>query len=79
MSTQQLENELLALPLSQRIEIAQTLWQSITDTSDIEVAGEEREAIELAKRRAAELASGVVQGRPHDEVMKAARRAIECG
>ena len=73
MSAQQLTAEAMALPLSERVSLAQTLWQSIdsglTDT-------EERDAMHEAIRRDQELSSGLVVGRTHEEVMQAARRAI---
>jgi len=75
MSTQQLTTEAMALPLSERVSLAQALWQSIDsglpDT-------DEREAVREAIRRDQELTSGVVVGRTHEEVMQAARRAIGC-
>ena len=75
MSAQQLTAEAMALPLSERVSLAQTLWQSIdsslTDT-------EERDAMHEAIRRDQELSSGLVVGRTHEEVMQAARRAIGC-
>ncbi len=70
MTTQQLTTEALALPLAQRIELAQTLWQSI-DCGLPEIAPEE--AIRDAVRRDAELTSGIVVGGTHAEVMAAAR------
>ncbi len=75
MSTEQLTNEAMALPLSERVSLAQTLWQSI-DAGLVKT--DEREAVREAIRRDQELASGVVAGRTHDEVMQAARRAIGC-
>ena len=75
MSTQQLTTEAMALPLSERVSLAQTLWQSI----DAGLADtEEREAVREAIRRDQELSSGAVVGRTHEEVMQAARRAIGC-
>lgn len=75
MSTQQLTNEAMALPLSDRVSLAQALWQSI----DADVADtDEREALREAIRRDDELSSGAVPGRTHEEVMQAARRALEC-
>ena len=38
----------------------------------------DREALAEAIRRDEELSSGVVQGRTHEEVMQAARRAVGC-
>ena len=75
MSTQQLTIEAMALPLSERVSLAQTLWQSI----DAGLADtDESDALREAIRRAEELSSGAVLGRTHDDVMQAARRAIGC-
>jgi len=75
MSTEQLTAEAMALPLSERVSLAQTLWQSIeaglADTDESE-AGRE------AARRDQELSSGAVEGRTHEEVMRAARRSLGC-
>ncbi|MBA3961173.1 MAG: addiction module protein [Chthoniobacterales bacterium] len=75
MSTQQLTSEAMALPLFERVSLAQTLWQSIdaglADTN-------ERDAVGEAARRDQELSSGAVIARTHEEVMTAARRAIGC-
>lgn len=61
----------MALPLSERVSLAQTLWQSIdaglADTDELE-----------AVRRDQELSSGAVLGRTHEELMQAARRATGC-
>ncbi len=59
----------MALPLAERVDLAEALWQSI---------GEESEAIEQAARRDNALSSGKVSGLSHDEVMRAARSAIGC-
>jgi putative addiction module component (TIGR02574 family) len=74
MSTEQLTAEAMALPLAERVSLAQALWESIDaglpDT-------DERTAIAEAIRRDEELSSGKVTGRTHEEVMDAARRALE--
>jgi hypothetical protein len=75
MSTQQLTTEAMALPLSERVSLAQTLWQSI-DASLADT--DERVAVREAIRRDQELSTGAAVGRSHDEVMQAARRAIGC-
>ena len=73
MSTQQLTAEAMALPLSERVSLAQALWQSIdSGLAD----SEERDAVREAIRRDQELSSGAVVGRTHEEVMQAARCAI---
>lgn len=75
MSTEQLTNEAMALPLAERVSLAQALWQSIdAGLSDTD----ERNAVGEAIRRDEELTSGAVVGRTHEEVMQAARRAIGC-
>jgi len=75
MSTQQLTSEAMALPIAERVSLAQALWQSIDEGL---VAAKEREAVAEARRRDEELSSGKVIGRTHDEVMQAARRAVGC-
>jgi putative addiction module component (TIGR02574 family) len=75
MSTEQLIADAMALPLAERVSLAQALWESIDaglpDT-------EERAAVSEAIQRDEELSSGKVGGRTHEEVMEAARRALEC-
>ncbi len=65
----------MALPLSERVSLAQTLWQSIdaglADTG-------EGDAVREVIRRDGELSSGTVTGRTHEEVMLAAQRALGC-
>lgn len=75
MSAQQLTTEAMALPIAERVLLAQALWQSIDDNLE---ETSEADALKVAIRRDEELSSGVVKGRTHDEVMKAARRAIGC-
>jgi hypothetical protein len=76
MSTQQITAQAMALPLSERVTLAQALWQSIdAGVADVD----ERVAVREAIRRDQELSSGVAAGRTHDEVVQAARRAIGCG
>jgi len=75
MSTKELVAEAIALPLSERISLAQILWQSIdTDVTEADDQNSMRNAI----RRDRELESGEVIGRTHEEVMEAARKAIGC-
>jgi len=75
MSAEQLTTEAMALPLSERVLLAQALWQSID--AGLADAGE-RDAVREAIRRDQELSSGAVAGRTHEEAIQAARRAIEC-
>jgi hypothetical protein len=75
MAIQQLTEQVMALPLAQRVDLAEALWQSIGE--GLRASGE-REAIEQAARRDAELSSGTAPGRTHEEVIQAARRAIGC-
>jgi putative addiction module component (TIGR02574 family) len=75
MTTQAFIEQALALPLEERIGLAEALWESISQSLPI---SDPRETVELAARRAAELIDGTVKGRSHDEVMSAARRALGC-
>jgi hypothetical protein len=76
MGNEELTKKLLALPLSDRVNLAQTLWESIDDDSDSGASDEQREAVEQAKKRDSELSSGAVEGRSHQQVMEAVRRAL---
>lgn len=78
MSHEELVREALTLPLADRVQLAQVLWESIGDVSQATTDDEEREAVELAWKRDAELDSGAVAGRTHEQVMEAARRALKC-
>lgn len=75
MSTVELTAEAMALPLAERVSLAQALWQSIEAGLP---EADEQETLKEAVRRSQELASGEVVGRSHEEVMQAARRAIGC-
>ncbi len=66
MSTDRFLTEAMALPLSERVALAQTLWQSIyAGLSDTEP----RQAVQEAIRRDQELSSGSIVGRTHEKVM----------
>jgi putative addiction module component (TIGR02574 family) len=71
MSTEQLIADALALPLAERVSIAQALWESI-DAGRGNV--DERTAVAEAISRDEELTSGRVAGRTHEEVMRMARQ-----
>lgn len=75
MSTQQITNEAMALPLAERVSLAQQLWQSI-DAGLAEV--DEGDAVREAIQRDEELSSGAAAGGSHEEVMQRARRATGC-
>jgi hypothetical protein len=75
MSAQQLTVEALALPLAERVSLAQALWDSI----DVGYAQDESfDDASDAVHRDRELSEGVVAERTHEEVMAAVRQAIEC-
>ncbi|HEX8076935.1 MAG TPA: addiction module protein [Chthoniobacterales bacterium] len=75
MSTEQLTAEAMALSLSERVNLAQALWASI-ETGLAEVP--EDAAIGQALARDRELSAGALAGRPADDVIQTARRAIGC-
>ncbi len=73
MTSQQLTTDAFALPIFERISLAQTLWQSIdSGLADVDPKDSLQEAI----RRDQEMSSGIVSGRTHVEVMDAVRRAF---
>lgn len=75
MSTEKLTADAMALPLAERVLLAQALWESI----DVGLPDTDKPAaLAEAIRRDKELSSGEVAGRTHEEVMQAARRALEC-
>jgi putative addiction module component (TIGR02574 family) len=74
-----LTEQALALPLSERVEMAQALWQSIDLDAQFPQQDAEQEALRLARRRDEELAAGDTTGRSHAQVMEAASWAIRCG
>ena len=75
MTTEQLIADAMALPLAERVSLAQALWESIeTGLPDTD----ERAAVKEAIQRDKDLSSGKVTGRTHEEIMQAARRALKC-
>ena len=75
MAIPQLTSEAMALPLSERVSLAQALWQSIGHS--VEDAGE-KGALSDSIARDQEISSGAVSCHSHAEVMRAARQAIAC-
>ncbi len=65
----------MGLPLADRVSLAGALWESIDAGLAIV---DESDAVREAIRRDQEMTSGIDNGRPREEVMKAARRAIGC-
>lgn len=78
MSREQLTQEALALPMDERVQLAELLWRTINQGLLPGEGDDDAEALQKAKSRDAELSSGAVIGRTHEEVMEAARHALEC-
>jgi len=76
MSREQILKEAMALPLEDRVDVAQALWGSIPESAGS--AEDEAAAIAVAKERDKALRDGVVAGASHEEVMTRARRALGC-
>ena len=74
----EITNRIMALPAAERAAIAQTVWQSIEEDEAIIPPQSDAEAIASAHRRDAEMSRGRVSQRAHQEVMRNARRAIQC-
>jgi len=75
MSTKQLTAEAMALPLAEKVSLAQALWESI-DAGLPDAS--ERASVREAASRDRELSAGTVAGISHEDAMKTARRAIGC-
>lgn len=73
MISEQLTQQLMALPLTERVVLAQALWQSTNEGLETD---EDRFGVAEALQRDAEFASGSVIGLSHEEVMRGARRAL---
>ena len=67
MPNPDLTQQALALPLTEQVELAQALWQSISDRSF--AAEDDRDALRVARRRNEDLTAGRVTGRSHEQVM----------
>ena len=76
MSREQILKEVMALPLEDRVDVAQALWGSIAESGT--GAEDEAAAIAAAKERDKALRDGTVTGADHEEVMTRARRALGC-
>lgn len=76
MSTKELQQEAMALPLAERVALAQILWQSIEGEKPKPSTEEVNWTLEEATRRDTELSSGAVKARTHEQVMRAARKAV---
>ena len=63
----------MALPLAERVVLAQTLWASLDEG---QTEPDDQSLMAEVLRRDEELTTGAVTGRSHAEVMAAARRAI---
>ncbi len=76
MSSDEVLQAAMTLPLADRVTLAEALeWASIDEglpSSD----REDRDALQQALRRDAELSSGQTIGRSHEQVMDAARRVL---
>jgi hypothetical protein len=75
MSSDEVLQAAMTLPLADRVTLAQALWASIDEGLPSRVR-DDRDAIQQALRRDAELASGQAHGRSHEQVMDAARRVL---
>jgi hypothetical protein len=79
MSSERLTQELISLPLAERVAIAEALWLSIHESIDLLKPNGEEQVLLEAQRRDQDLVSGGVTGRSHKDVMEAARQALQCG
>jgi hypothetical protein len=74
MSTEQLKEEIMSLPISEKVLLAQALWENI-NTGLLDP--DEKAALREAAQGDQKLSSGTISGRSHEEVMQAARRTVK--
>jgi putative addiction module component (TIGR02574 family) len=67
-----LTTQMLALPLDDRLELAQRLWQSLEGQ-----LSEDEELFAEIERREADVASGAVKPIPYDEAMREVRESLQ--
>jgi putative addiction module component (TIGR02574 family) len=78
MTMAQITNEALALPLHDRMQLAQCLWDSVNKESGPGLNAEEEAMFAEAERRDDEVERGVVQPVSHAEVMAALNKVVQC-
>jgi putative addiction module component (TIGR02574 family) len=71
----ELTDQALALPPEDRLTLAELLWVSLDE--HVEEGEVDEELMAEIDRRDAEMESGAVQTFSHEEVMEAARKAID--
>jgi len=77
MTVAELTNQIMALPLAERVAIAQKVWESLDDEHAEISPQTDGEAVAVARRRDDAMSRGDVLGRSHEEVMSDARRSIK--
>lgn len=78
MTAAELANQVMALPAAERAALAQRVWESIEQDQLIVPPKLDSEAVASAHERDEEISRGDVSVRDHEDVMKSARRSIEC-
>lgn len=77
-SVAELSREALMLSASDRILLAQQIWDSLQPAADRNTTISEDEFIEELRRRDQELDRGTTQGIAHSDVIANARAALKC-
>lgn len=77
MSREELIQQAMALPLTERIELAQALWRSIHPDIEGSIDGEDRSLIEEVLKRDEEMTLGIVAGHSHEAVMDEVRKLFD--
>ncbi|NIO39738.1 MAG: hypothetical protein GTO41_05805 [Burkholderiales bacterium] len=77
-SLNDLASKLLSLPADQRAALAQQLWASVEGSTTCESTDIQTAAVSAAMRRDRQLSASNLEARVHEDVMDAARRALQC-
>ena len=77
MTIDQITKQALALSLTDRVALAEELWHSIDDDYPTLRSVDEQAILDLAKQRDRDLSNGNIIAQTHEQVMAAARKALQ--
>lgn len=79
ISIAQLTKDALSLPLDERIQLAQLLWESVNaePESSQNVQASKDELLDTLERRNSELENGMVEAISYDQVLNSLRKSLK--
>lgn len=79
ISIAQLTKDALSLPLDERIQLAQLLWESVNaePESSQDARADEDELLSTLERRNSELENGTLEAVPYDQALNSLRKSLK--